>query len=39
VELGAADEQKPTKEGTVKAWCRSGANPVGGSYGLKKGLP
>lgn len=38
VELGGADEQKPAKEGTVEAWARSAGNPVGGWYGLKKGL-
>ena len=38
VELGGADEQKPAKEGTVEAWARSANNPVGGWYGLKKGL-
>ena len=38
VELGGADEQKPAKEGTVEAWGRSAANPIGGWYGLKKGL-
>ncbi len=38
MELGSADEQKPAKEGTVEAWCRSLQNPVGGWYGLKKGL-
>lgn len=38
VELGAADEQKPAKEGTVEAWGRSPENPAGGWYGLKKGL-
>lgn len=36
--LGAADEQKPAAEGTVEAWGRSAKNPVGGWYGLKKGL-
>jgi hypothetical protein len=36
--LGAADEQKPAAEGTVEAWARSADNPVGGWYGLKKGL-
>ena len=36
--LGNADEQKPAKEGTVEAWARSPSNPVGGWYGLKKGL-
>jgi hypothetical protein len=35
--LGAADEQKPADEGTVEAWGRSPANPVGGWYGLRKG--
>ena len=38
MELGSADEQKPSKEGTVEAWGRSPANPIGGWYGLKKGL-
>jgi hypothetical protein len=36
--LGNADEQKPAADGTVEAWGRSPANPVGGWYGLKKGL-
>ena len=36
--LGNADEQKPAKEGTVEAWARSADNPIGGWYGLKKGL-
>ena len=36
--LGSADEQKPAAEGTVEAWARSGINPLGGWYGLKKGL-
>jgi hypothetical protein len=36
--LGSADEQKPAAEGTVEAWARSTGNPVGGWYGLKKGL-
>ena len=38
VELGSADEQKGAKDGTVEAWGRSPDNPVGGWYGLKKGL-
>lgn len=38
VALGNADEQKPAKEGTVEAWARSSDNPIGGWYGLKKGL-
>jgi hypothetical protein len=37
VPLGAADEQKPAKDGTVEAWGRSADNPVGGWYGLRKG--
>jgi hypothetical protein len=36
--LGSADEQKPAADGTVEAWARSATNPVGGWYGLKKGL-
>ena len=36
--LGNADEQKPAAEGSVEAWGRSESNPVGGWYGLKKGL-
>ena len=36
--LGSADEQTPAAEGTVEAWARSAKNPVGGWYGLKKGL-
>jgi hypothetical protein len=38
VPLGSADEQKPAADGTVEAWGRSSGNPVGGWYGLKKGL-
>jgi hypothetical protein len=38
MDLGAADEQKPAKEDTVEAWGRSPDNPVGGWYGIKKGL-
>jgi hypothetical protein len=38
MELGSADEQKPAKPGTVEAWARSDDNPVGGWYGLKKGM-
>ena len=29
---------KPAREGAVEAWGRSRSNPVGGWYGLKKGL-
>jgi hypothetical protein len=38
VELGSADEQRPAREATVEAWGRSPDNPVGGWYGLKKGM-
>lgn len=38
MELGGTDEQKPAKPGTVEAWGRAVNNPVGGWYGLKKGL-
>jgi hypothetical protein len=38
MDLGGADEQKEAKEGTVEAWGRSPKNPIGGWYGLKKGL-
>lgn len=37
MDLGAADEQKPAKPGTVEAWGRADDNPVGGWYGLRKG--
>jgi uncharacterized protein DUF6855 len=36
--LGGADEQKPAPDGSVEAWGRSADNPIGGWYGLKKGL-
>jgi hypothetical protein len=36
--MGSADEQKPATGGTVEAWARSAKNPLGGWYGLKKGL-
>ena len=36
--LGSADEQREAADGTVEAWGRSPANPIGGWYGLKKGL-
>ena len=36
--LGSADEQKPATDGTVEAWARADDNPVGGWYGIKKGL-
>jgi hypothetical protein len=37
VALGAADEQKPAKDGTVEAFGRDPSNPVGGWYGQRKG--
>ena len=37
MDLGAADEQKDAKPGTVEAWGRDASNPVGGWYGLRKG--
>ncbi|MCU1514098.1 MAG: hypothetical protein JWO10_1188 [Microbacteriaceae bacterium] len=37
VPVGAADEQKPAKDGTVESFGRSETNPVGGWYGLRKG--
>ena len=36
--LGSADEQKAAADGTVESWARAQDNPVGGWYGLKKGL-
>ena len=36
--LGNADEQQVAKPDTVEAWGRADDNPVGGWYGLKKGL-
>ena len=38
VPLGSADEGKPVAVGTVEEWARADDNPVGGWYGLKKGL-
>ena len=35
--VGNADEGKPTPDGSVEAWARDPANPVGGYYGLRKG--
>jgi len=37
MELGAADEQKDAKPGTIEAWGRASDNPVGGWYGQRKG--
>ena len=36
--LGSKDEKAEAKEGTVEFWGRSPENPIGGWYGLKKGL-
>ena len=36
--LGSKDEKIETKENTVEHWARSKDNPIGGWYGLKKGL-
>jgi hypothetical protein len=38
VPLGSTDEQKAAPEGSVEAWARSDTNPVGGWYGLVKGM-
>lgn len=38
MELGSKDEKQETKEGTVEHWGRNSQNPIGGWYGLKKGL-
>ena len=38
MDLGGADEQKPARVCTVEAWGRAADNPLGGWYGLKKGL-
>jgi hypothetical protein len=37
VDLGAADENKPAKDGTVEAFGRADDNPAGGWYGQRKG--
>lgn len=37
MELGNKDEKDDTTPGTVEHWARSGDNPVGGWYGLRKG--
>jgi hypothetical protein len=38
VVLGSADENKQAPDDSVEAWARSDENPVGGWYGLKKGM-
>jgi len=38
MELGSKDEGKDPNEGSVEAWARASDNPVGGYYGIKKGL-
>lgn len=37
MDLGNADEGKPTPDGSLEAWARDPGNPVGGYYGLRKG--
>lgn len=37
VALGNADEGKPVVAGSIEAWARDAANPVGGYYGLRNG--
>ncbi|MEO5710137.1 MAG: DUF6855 family protein [Nocardioidaceae bacterium] len=37
VDLGAADEKKDAKAGTVEAFGRAEDNPVGGWYGVRNG--
>lgn len=37
IALGNADEGKPTPDGSIEAWARDPANPIGGYYGLRKG--
>ena len=36
MELGSADEQKPTKVDTIEAWGRSDQNTAGVGMGLKR---
>ena len=38
VPLGNKDEQKDADPGTVEVWGRAPDNPMGGWYGIKKGL-
>lgn len=38
VALGRVGDQKPAAEGSVGAWGRSPDNPVGGWYGIDRGL-
>lgn len=38
VTLGSKDEKQAVKPDTVEAWARAADNPLGGWYGLKKGL-
>ncbi|WP_299272498.1 DUF6855 family protein [uncultured Psychroserpens sp.] len=38
IELGSKDEKAETKPNTFEHWGRSTNNPIGGWYGLKKGL-
>ncbi len=36
--LGSKDEKAEAKPDTIEYWGRSNTNPIGGWYGLKKGL-
>lgn len=38
MELGSKDEKQETTPGTIEHWARSSDNPIGGWYGIKKGL-
>jgi hypothetical protein len=38
MELGSKDEKQEASPGTIEQWARSPKNPIGGWYGLKKGL-
>lgn len=38
MELGSKDEKQEAKPDTVEFWARAEDNPMGGWYGLKKGL-
>jgi hypothetical protein len=38
MQLGSKDEKAESKPDTVEHWGRSADNPIGGWYGLKKGL-
>uniref|UniRef100_A0A2A4YQV9 DUF6855 domain-containing protein n=1 Tax=OCS116 cluster bacterium TaxID=2030921 RepID=A0A2A4YQV9_9PROT len=38
MDLGSKDEKQEAKPNTVEHWARAEDNPLGGWYGLKKGL-